>query len=70
MVVFQDVDNEEVEVGPFDQVCFEQEVVGPSVRSVVRDVWTRDAIAWGYAGFWYRDDRPYKQAFVRAHEES
>lgn len=66
MVVLHDVDNDEVELGPFGQVCFEVDVVGAAVRPVLRDAATSEAIAYNYAGFWYKDDRPFRQAFVRA----
>jgi hypothetical protein len=58
-----------VTLGPFRQVCFESELVGPTTRTLIRDIVTRNPIVQGYGGFWYHDDHPYKQAFVRAAAE-
>jgi len=67
-VIFSDVDGHEVKAGPFDQVVFELDVVGPATRAVIKEVSTSEPIAWGYAGFWYRDDRPFKRAFVQHYD--
>lgn len=66
VVVLHDVNNDEVELGPFSQVCFELELVGQSMMAVCKDVVTREPIVYSAGGWWFHDGRPFKQAHVRS----
>lgn len=68
MIVLHDVNNQEVELGPFGQVCFEVEVARRELVPVLKDVASSVKIAYNHGGFWFYDGRPFKQAFVRAQE--
>lgn len=64
-IILHDVNNVERELGPFSQVVFETEIIGGAIRVSARNVNTSEPICWAYGGFWFYDDHPYKQLFVR-----
>jgi hypothetical protein len=68
MVVLHGVNDDEVELGPFSQVCFEMDVIGTAVVPIIKDVSTSEPIAYSNGGWWFHDGQPYKQAFTRAIE--
>lgn len=69
-VVFHDVNNAEAVAGPFEQVVVEAEVVGHGLVVKIVAVATSEPIAYATGGFWFYDERPFKQAFVQQHEET
>lgn len=70
MVILQDVNSGEVEVGPFEQLVTEMEMVGQATSISVVDVASHDVVVHGAGGWWWHDGRPFKQLWVRGADEA
>lgn len=70
IVILHDVNNEEVVVGPFSQVVIEAGVDRTTLTTAfvtIRDVTSGELVASLWGAWWMRDDRPFKQAFIKEH---
>jgi hypothetical protein len=66
MIIMHDVNNREVEVGPYSQVCqeFDAETGAVVIKGLREGSTDPEAVVYG-AGWWYHEGIPYKQMWVR-----